>query len=95
MSTSDHLIAQPAAPIRFKRLRLGIVVLGLTGVEQAATYSTMVRNGRATMLAASIGVLLLVTLVYLLGSWSYQVFYGDAAEDIMAFAAGSPVRVLS
>lgn len=26
---------------------------------------------------------------------SYQVFYGDAAEDIVAFAKGSPVRVLS
>jgi len=26
---------------------------------------------------------------------SYQVFYGDAAEDIVAFAQGSPVRVLS
>ena len=26
---------------------------------------------------------------------SYQVFYGDAAEDIVAFASGSPVRVLS
>jgi phosphoglycerate dehydrogenase-like enzyme len=26
---------------------------------------------------------------------SYQVFYGEAVEDIVAFAAGSPVRVLS
>ena len=26
---------------------------------------------------------------------SYRVFYGDAAEDIVAFAQGSPVRVLS
>jgi phosphoglycerate dehydrogenase-like enzyme len=26
---------------------------------------------------------------------SYQVFYGEAAEDIVAFAKGSPVRVLS
>ena len=26
---------------------------------------------------------------------AYQVFYGDAAEDIVAFAKGSPVRVLS
>ena len=26
---------------------------------------------------------------------TYQVFYGDAAEDIVAFAKGSPVRVLS
>ncbi|MGH3235427.1 MAG: D-2-hydroxyacid dehydrogenase family protein, partial [Streptosporangiaceae bacterium] len=26
---------------------------------------------------------------------AYQVFYGDAAEDIAAFAQGSPVRVLS
>jgi len=26
---------------------------------------------------------------------TYQVFYGEAAEDIVAFAAGSPVRVLS
>jgi phosphoglycerate dehydrogenase-like enzyme len=26
---------------------------------------------------------------------SYQVFYGGAAEDIVAFASGSPVRVLS
>jgi phosphoglycerate dehydrogenase-like enzyme len=26
---------------------------------------------------------------------TYQAFYGDAAEDIMAFANGSPVRVLS
>jgi phosphoglycerate dehydrogenase-like enzyme len=26
---------------------------------------------------------------------AYQVFYGDAAEDILAFAQGSPVRVLS
>src|SRR5258708_37322882 len=29
MPTSDDLIAHPAAPIRFKRLRLGIAVLGL------------------------------------------------------------------
>ncbi len=26
---------------------------------------------------------------------AYQIFYGDAAEDIVAFAQGSPVRVLS
>jgi len=26
---------------------------------------------------------------------TYQVFYGNAAEDIAAFAAGTPVRVLS
>ena len=26
---------------------------------------------------------------------TYQVFYGDAAEDIVAFAKGSPVRVLT
>ena len=26
---------------------------------------------------------------------AYQIFYGDAAEDIVAFASGSPVRVLS
>jgi phosphoglycerate dehydrogenase-like enzyme len=26
---------------------------------------------------------------------AYQVFYGDAAKDIVAFASGSPVRVLS
>jgi phosphoglycerate dehydrogenase-like enzyme len=26
---------------------------------------------------------------------TYRVFYGDAAEDIVAFAQGSPVRVLS
>lgn len=26
---------------------------------------------------------------------AYRVFYGDAAEDIVAFASGSPVRVLS
>ena len=26
---------------------------------------------------------------------AYQVFYGDAAEDIVAFAQGSPVRVLT
>ena len=26
---------------------------------------------------------------------AYRVFYGEAAEDIVAFAAGSPVRVLS
>jgi phosphoglycerate dehydrogenase-like enzyme len=26
---------------------------------------------------------------------SYRVFYGDAAEDIVAFASGAPVRVLS
>ena len=26
---------------------------------------------------------------------AYQVFYGDAAEDIVAFASGSPVRVLT
>ena len=25
---------------------------------------------------------------------AYQVFYGDAAEDIVAFAQGSPLRVL-
>ncbi len=71
----------------------GIVVLGLTGVEQAATYATLVRDGRRTMLAASIGVLVTVTLVYLLGSWSYQVFYGDktaqaAADPNAAFALG-------
>jgi amino acid transporter len=71
----------------------GIVVLGLTGVEQAATYATLVRDGRRTMLAASIGVLVTVTVVYLLGSWSYQVFYGDrtaeaAADPNAAFALG-------
>jgi amino acid transporter len=78
----------------------GIVVLGLTGVEQAATYSTMVRNGRATMLAASIGVLVMVTAVYLLGSWSYQVFYGDktaaaAADPNAAFALGGSGRLVT
>jgi phosphoglycerate dehydrogenase-like enzyme len=26
---------------------------------------------------------------------AYRIFYGDAAEDIVAFADGSPVRVLS
>jgi phosphoglycerate dehydrogenase-like enzyme len=26
---------------------------------------------------------------------TYRVFYGDAAEDIVAFAQGSPVRVLT
>ena len=26
---------------------------------------------------------------------AYRVFYGDAAEDIVAFAEGAPVRVLS
>ena len=26
---------------------------------------------------------------------TYQVFYGDAAEDIVAFASGAPVRVLT
>ena len=26
---------------------------------------------------------------------TYQVFYADAAEDIVAFAKGSPVRVLT
>jgi phosphoglycerate dehydrogenase-like enzyme len=26
---------------------------------------------------------------------TYRVFYGDAAEDIVAFANGSPVRVLA
>jgi phosphoglycerate dehydrogenase-like enzyme len=26
---------------------------------------------------------------------AYRVFYGDAAEDIVAFAADAPVRVLS
>ena len=71
----------------------GIVVLGLIGVEQAATYATKVRNGRATMLAASLGVLAGVTVVYLLGSWSYQVFWGDqtataAADPNAAFALG-------
>ena len=25
----------------------------------------------------------------------YRIFYGDAVEDIAAFAAGEPVRVLS
>jgi len=39
MSTSDHLIAQPAAPIRFKRLRLGIVVLGLLVILAFAASS--------------------------------------------------------
>jgi hypothetical protein len=39
MPTSDHLIAQPAAPIRFKRLRLGIVVLGLLVILAFAASS--------------------------------------------------------
>jgi phosphoglycerate dehydrogenase-like enzyme len=26
---------------------------------------------------------------------TYQVFYGDAVQDILAFAQGEPVRVLS
>ena len=26
---------------------------------------------------------------------TYRVFYGEAAEDIVAFAAGAPVRVLA
>src|SRR5882762_11399820 len=39
MSKSDHLIAQPAAPIRFKRLRLGIVVLGLLVIFAFAASS--------------------------------------------------------
>ena len=26
---------------------------------------------------------------------TYRVFYGDAAEDIVAFGAGAPVRVLN
>ena len=26
---------------------------------------------------------------------TYRVFYGEAVEDILAFASGSPVRVLS
>jgi PAS domain S-box-containing protein len=39
MSTSDHLIAQPAAPIRFQRLRLGIVVLGLLVILAFAASS--------------------------------------------------------
>lgn len=78
----------------------GIVVLGLIGVEQAATYATKVRNGRATMLAASLGVLLAVTVVYLVGSWSYQVFYGDktaeaAADPNAAFALGGSGRLVT
>jgi amino acid transporter len=55
----------------------GIMVLGLTGVEQAATYSALVCNGRRTLLLASIGVLVTVTVAYLLATRSYQVFYGD------------------
>src|SRR5216684_3248359 len=39
MPTSDHLIAQPAAPIRFQRLRLGIVVLGLLVILAFAASS--------------------------------------------------------
>src|ERR1700722_10353874 len=39
MPTSDHLIAQPAAPIRFQRLRLGIVVLGLLVIFAFAASS--------------------------------------------------------
>src|SRR6266849_6135267 len=39
MPTSDHLIAQPAASIRFKRLRLGIVVLGLLVIFAFAASS--------------------------------------------------------
>jgi len=39
MPTSDPLIAQPAAPIRFKRLRLGIVVLGLLVILAFAASS--------------------------------------------------------
>ncbi len=78
----------------------GIVVLALAGVEQAATYSTMVKNGRRTMLIASIGVLTTVTTVYLLGSWSYQVFYGDkvaqaAADPNAAFALGGTGRLVT
>jgi len=51
-------------------------------VEQAAIYNTRVKDGRRTMLRASIGVLVAVTVVYVLASWSYQVFWGDkvAAE---------------
>jgi amino acid transporter len=85
---NPRLLAAAGASAAF-----GIVVLGLTGVEQAATYSTVVRNGRRTMLLASIGVLVTVSAVYLLGSWSYQVFYGDkvaqaAADPNAAFALG-------
>ena len=39
-------------------------------------------------------VVLTPHLGYVTGE-SYRVFYGEAAEDIAAFAAGSPVRVLS
>jgi PAS domain S-box-containing protein len=39
MPTSDDLIAQPAAPIRFRRLRLGIVVLGLLVIFAFAASS--------------------------------------------------------
>jgi amino acid transporter len=78
----------------------GIVVLGLTGVEQAATYSTQVRNGRRTMLIASLGVLVSVATVYVLGSWAIQVFYGDkvaeaAADPNMVFALGGNGKLVS
>jgi amino acid transporter len=67
--------------------------LGLTGVEQAATYAALVRNGRRTMLAASFGVLMAVAAVYVLYSGAYQEFYGDktaeaAADPNAAFALG-------
>src|SRR5712671_4753798 len=39
MPPSDDLIAQPAVPIRFKRLRLGIAVLGLLVIFAFAASS--------------------------------------------------------
>src|SRR6202049_1910509 len=39
MPTSDDLIAQPATSIRFKRLRLGIVVLGVLVILAFAASS--------------------------------------------------------
>src|SRR3979490_2517143 len=54
MLTSDDHIAQPAAPIRFKRLRLGIAVLGLLVIVAFAVSSAYdARRAYGNSLAAT------------------------------------------
>src|SRR5260370_18372784 len=48
MPPSDDLIAQPTAPIRFKRLRLGIAVLGLLVIFAFAASSGYDASGAYT-----------------------------------------------
>lgn len=76
----------------------GIVILAFVGVEQAATYATKVKDGRTTMLRASLGVLALGGIVYVLGSWAPQVFYGDnlasaSADPNVMFTMGGNGRL--